>query len=68
MCIRDSANTMFKWNNGLSWAYTGNITDSDIRQNVKNAGGNVAGALRFSIMWNEDQNDNSCLLYTSRCV
>lgn len=53
---------IFKWSNNYSWTFNGNLAGkSQIKEAVKTQGGKVDGVLRFSIMWAEDEIDNSDL-------
>lgn len=50
----DNSKSIFKWNNNYSWTFNGNLAGkSQIKENVKSAGGNVSGFMRFSIQWND---------------
>ena len=53
---------IFKWDNNYSWTYNGNLAGkSMIKEAVKDAGGNVTGVLRASMIWNESGQDQSDL-------
>lgn len=60
--VNADALSLFQWENGFSWSYNGELTDSNIKEAVKTRGGGVDGQLRCSLMWAEgDRNDNSDL-------
>ena len=56
----DDAPNILKWDNNFTFSYNGNVTDA-IKENVKSAGGNVDGVMRFSIQWNDENDSNDDL-------
>lgn len=48
---------LFPWSNDIGFSYSGDVADS-MKQRVKDAGGQVEGALRFSIQWNTEGTNN----------
>jgi len=48
--VDPTAQRLFKWDNGFSWSYNGDVTDS-IKERVKKAGGNVSGDLCCRLAW-----------------
>jgi len=46
---------IFKWSNNYSWTFNGNLAGkSQIKENVKAAGGKIDGVLRASLQWNDE--------------
>jgi hypothetical protein len=55
--VHAEAAPLFKWGNGFSWSYNGDVADS-IKARVKRAGGCVDAVLRCSLSWfNTDDED-----------
>jgi hypothetical protein len=48
--------SIFKWANNFSWTFNGNLAGkSQIKENVKSAGGKIEGVLRCSLQWNDSE-------------
>lgn len=55
--VDPTAGKLFKWDNGFSWSYNGEVADS-IKERVKAAGGRVDGDLCCRLAWhNKDDLD-----------
>lgn len=51
--VDQQAPNLFMWDNPVAWAYTGDLADSDIRERVKKAGGEVDAPVRVSLAWHD---------------
>lgn len=50
----EDSKPIFKWGNNYSWTFDGNLAGkSQIKENVKLAGGNIEAILRCSLQWND---------------
>jgi len=64
--VYEDVEPLFKWNNNFSWSYNNDLADSSMKDRVKSHGGNVEGDLRFSIQWNDgDNNQND---FDAHCI
>lgn len=59
--VDPDAKLLFKWQNGFSWSYNGEVADSLLRQQVRGLGGNVDAVMRFSHTWNYDGKNQSLM-------
>ena len=62
--VHAESKKLFKWDNGFSWSYDGDFTDS-IKERVKKAGGKVDGYGRISLSWH---NGDDLDLHLTRIV
>jgi hypothetical protein len=56
--IEENEKRLFEWDNNYSWSYQGGVADSDMKALVQQAGGDVEGLFRCSLMWNEKGLEN----------
>lgn len=59
--VDPTAPGMFKWPNGFSWSYNGDIADSSLRRAVQERGGSVDGVFRFTHSWNHEKRNASLM-------
>ncbi len=58
----ETSKAIFKWDNNYSWTYNGNLSGrSEIKQKVKELGGNVEGVLNVRLAWNFNGQDGTDL-------